>query len=90
MSNALKLSQVVLKHGSDVEILSLKNIIHSQLNRVATQTTGEKFLAAIEVAIRHASLELSPYDQEQDKRLQEGLKLPEVLDGPSDNQSGMY
>ena len=88
VTNALNLSQIVLKHGTDVEILSMKNLIQSQLKQVAEYSPAEKLLAAVEIAIRNASWDLSPEHQKQDNCFQESLKLPEVKE--PEEQKGVY
>ena len=89
ITDVVKFSQILLKHGTDAEILSLKHLIHSQLNRVANQKTGTTFVAAVETAIRNASWDMWADHLTQEKQ-SNGLTLPEVRDGvESDDDNGM-
>ena len=85
----MKFTQVLLQYGTDAEILSLKRLIQSQLNRVVQQSTGTTFIAAIEAAIRNASWDLWAERQTREKQ-PKGLTLPEVREGlESDDDDGM-
>ena len=84
----MKFSQILLKHGTNAEILSLKRLIQSQLNRVVNQKTGTIFIAAVENAIRNASWDMWAERLTREKQ-SDGLTLPEVHDSfESDDDDG--
>ncbi len=88
ISDAVKFSQILLKHGTNAEILSLKRLIQSQLNRVVNQKTGTIFIAAVENAIRNASWDMWVERLTREKQ-SNGLTLPEVHDSfESDDDDG--
>jgi uncharacterized protein with von Willebrand factor type A (vWA) domain len=73
----------------DAEILSLKRLIQSQLDRIVNQKTGTTFIAAVETAIRNASWDMGAKHLTQEKQ-SNGLTLPEVHEGfESDDEDGM-
>ncbi|XP_028406314.1 E3 ubiquitin-protein ligase TRIM71-like [Dendronephthya gigantea] len=84
ITDAVRFSQVLLHHGTDAEILSLKSLVQSQLNRVASEKTGTTFIAAVEAVIRHASWEIRAEHFTQGKETN-GLTLPEIHDDDSDD-----
>ena len=89
ISDALRFSKIVLKHGTDAEILSLKHLIQSKLNRMVNQKSSTTFIAAVETAIRNASWKLLK-EQLTQKKQSKGLTLPEVNEGfESNDEDGM-
>ena len=72
----MKLSQIALKHGTEGEILSIKNLIQSQVNRVTSQSGAERLVDAVEEAIRNASWDSN--HQNMPELSPKGLWLPDA------------
>lgn len=88
--DAVKFSDSLLKHGTNAEILSLKPLIHCQLDRIVNQNNGTSLITAVEVAIRNASWDMWSDHLIRKMKHSDGLILPEINEGfGSDEDNGM-